>query len=416
MTMWCQLILSGALSLRAASRVFSIILPYFNLELSSTPSWYTGRLWLMRLGYYKLHRAKVKSNDWVWIIDHSVQIGKEKCLVILGLRLRELPKERSLTYEDVEPIEILPVSESNGTIVYKQLEAVIEKTGVPRMIISDYGSDIKSGIEKFCLLHQETDYIYDVKHKIASMFKKVLEGNKRWELFIKLASQAKHQVQQTSLVALAPPAQRAKARYMNTEYLLRWGEKMILFLSQSDKEISQHGYEVAKTRKKLGWVMRFRDDIKYWNSLTEIASIAENFIRNKGLYTDSDFKLRELFNESENLCNSESTLQFKKDVLDFVRNESQKAKPGECLLGSSEIIESVFGKQKFIEKEQSKRGFTGLLLTLGSIVSKTSIEVVKQAMESTSTKIIYDWYHQHIKQSEQAQRAKWISLCNLKTV
>jgi hypothetical protein len=51
----------------------------------------TVRLWLLRLGYYKLHRPKEQASDWVWIIDHSNQIGKEKCLVILGVRVSQLP-------------------------------------------------------------------------------------------------------------------------------------------------------------------------------------------------------------------------------------------------------------------------------------------------------------------------------------
>ena len=42
----------------------------------------------MRLGYYKLHRTKTQSNDWIWIVDHSAQIGAEKCFVILGIRIR----------------------------------------------------------------------------------------------------------------------------------------------------------------------------------------------------------------------------------------------------------------------------------------------------------------------------------------
>lgn len=165
--------------------------------------------------------------------------------------MSELPQGRSLNYEDVEPIEMLPVVKSNGAIVYEQLEAIVEKTGIPRAIVGDYGSDIKSGIEKFCSVHNETSYIYDVKHKMASLLKKILKGNVRWELFIKLASQSKQQMQQTAVGALAPPAQRSKARYMNTEYLLGWGKSMLIFLSQSDEAITQINYDVGKANKNL---------------------------------------------------------------------------------------------------------------------------------------------------------------------
>ena len=54
------------------------------------PSWWSGRLWLLRLGYYKLMRPQARAGDWVWIVDHTLQLGVEKCLVILGIRLGDL--------------------------------------------------------------------------------------------------------------------------------------------------------------------------------------------------------------------------------------------------------------------------------------------------------------------------------------
>ena len=71
---------------------------------------------------YKLTRNKQIANDWVWIIDHTVQLGSEKCLVIVGLRLATLPPIGScLSHQDIEPIALLPVTQSNGQIVLQQL-------------------------------------------------------------------------------------------------------------------------------------------------------------------------------------------------------------------------------------------------------------------------------------------------------
>jgi len=82
------------------------------------PSWFAGRLWLLRLGYYKLMRPKVQAEDWVWIIDHTVQLGDDKCLVILGVRLCDLPStDGCIRHADVEPIELAPVKKSNGEVV-----------------------------------------------------------------------------------------------------------------------------------------------------------------------------------------------------------------------------------------------------------------------------------------------------------
>jgi len=376
-----------------------------------TPTWATGRLWLMRLGYYKLYAEKEKADDWIWIVDHSIQTGEEKCLVILGIRLCNLPTDRALKYEDVEPIELIPVKKSNGDIVYNQLESTKNKTGTPRAIIGDYGSDIKLGIEKFCDAHKETCYIYDVKHKMASLLKRVLTKDSQWEFFINLATKTKQQIQQTALACLAPPKQRSKARYMNTEYLLDWGTNALMLLSSSDDEIRKKEFDVKKVQEKLGWLLDFKDDLERWNTILSIATTTEHFIRKRCIYNGADI---DLLKEIDSLKLNENLTadKFKQDVTEYVRSEAVKAHPNEKLLGSSEIIESVFGKQKFIEKEQSKSGFTGLLLALPALVSKTTDDVIRSAMENTPVKKVLGWYKDNIKSSVQSKRRKAFDFSN----
>jgi len=87
---------------RGDACVAGILSELWNLPLGR-PQWSTVRLWLMR--HYKLTRPKEQAADWVWLIDHSVQIGPQKCLVILGVRLSRLPAAgECLRYDDLEPI------------------------------------------------------------------------------------------------------------------------------------------------------------------------------------------------------------------------------------------------------------------------------------------------------------------------
>ena len=188
--------LTSATSLRCASRVINTVLVFFNFSVDC-PTWFTGRLWLLRLGYYKLMRKKEKASDWVWIADHTVQIGQEKCLVILGVSLSKLPcPNRCLSHEDVEPIVVVPVQKSNGKIVYEQLKETAEKTGIPREIISDKGTDLNAGIKQYCEEH--TIAIYDIKHKSASLLKKELSNDEKWQEVIKLSNKSKKAIQQTA--------------------------------------------------------------------------------------------------------------------------------------------------------------------------------------------------------------------------
>jgi hypothetical protein len=157
MGLFIALVVSAAVSLRGASRVLELWGTVCELP-EAVPAWYTGRLWLLRVGYYKLTRPKEHAADWVWIIDHTIQLGVQKCLVILGVRLSALPLSGTcLRHEQVEPIALYPVQTSNGEVVYQQLTAAVAHTGVPREILSDGGSDLQAGIAQFRSCSQIVD-------------------------------------------------------------------------------------------------------------------------------------------------------------------------------------------------------------------------------------------------------------------
>lgn len=119
MRLLVTLVFDAATSVRGASRVMGLIMAVFPLPLA-TPSWGTGRLWLRRLGYEKRTRPKEQADDGVWSVEHTVQLGPEKCLGILGIRLRALPvRGICLRHEDVEPLAVCPVTQSNGEVVYQ---------------------------------------------------------------------------------------------------------------------------------------------------------------------------------------------------------------------------------------------------------------------------------------------------------
>ena len=146
-------------------------------------------MWLLRIGDYKLMRAKPKARDWGWILDPTVQLGVEKCLLILGVRLRDLAgPDLLLSHEDVEPIALFPVTSSNGEVVFQQLEDTIEKTGLPRAILGDHGSDLSAGIERLSHKHPHTCSIYDIKHKSAALLKAILERDEHWQGFTQQAA------------------------------------------------------------------------------------------------------------------------------------------------------------------------------------------------------------------------------------
>lgn len=400
-TLFVNLVLRGVISLRATERVFEIFVSALSLSLAC-PSWTAGRLWLLRLGYYKLSRPKEQAEDWVWIVDHSVQVGEEKVLVILGLRLSALPyPARSLGHEDVEPIALYPVKKSNGSVVYQQLVETVEITDLPRAIVGDKGADLYAGIRQFCQEHPETDYIYDIKHKTAAVLRQELADDPKWLEFCRLAAQSKNQVQQTALAGLAAPQQKSKARYMNVDSLMDWGEQLLGFMVR-ERGAGHLQFDPVQVENKLSWVTDFGTNLTEWGQLLVDITITENLVREEGLYHGLSHKLSQQLPALE--IKTERTQRVRQRLLDFVTTQEAKAQPNERLVGSSEVLESVFGKFKQVEQEQAKSGFTGLLLSIPAMVSSTTTEVVQKALETVPTKTVLTWCQEKLGKSVQAQR------------
>lgn len=203
-------------------------------------------------------------------------------MIILGVRLSCLPAVgSSLRHQDVEPIELHPVRHSSGKRVYQQLEKAVKKTGVPREIIGDQGSDLKKGIEEFCQQHEQTCYIPDIKHRTATVLKREPSQDPVWGSFTRLMGETKSRLQQTELAYLCPPAQRSKARYMNLAQQIEWGTKALKLVDEVSREVKERGAG-QRIVAKLGWLREYRAELAEWGELLEVVKGTEECVRKQG--------------------------------------------------------------------------------------------------------------------------------------
>ncbi len=271
---------------------------------------------------------------------------------------------------------------------------------MPRQIVADRGSDLRGGIERFCQHHPETCYVYDIKHKTAAVLKHDLQNDANWQAFTSLATQSKQQVQQTTLAFLAPPNQRTKARYMNMELLIGWGRNLLRFFDQQRWKDTP---ELATDRleEKLGWIKDFRQSIEEWGELLQVIEVSESWVRHWGIYRGVHRDLKE---HLASVARTPRTQQVSAHLVAFVAEESFKASPDERLVGSSEVLESVFSKLKRFEKDQAKTGFTSLVLSVAAMVSTTTAEVLRNALASVRTKAVVTWCKETLGQTVLAKR------------
>jgi hypothetical protein len=399
-TLTLQLVLAASVSLQAVARVMQILHPVFE-DTIEAPHWTTGRWWLLRLGYYMLCRPKVIATDRAWVVDHSTQAGRERCLLILGIRLSKLPPvEQCLRLEDMEAIDLVPVEKSDKSIVYQQLCAAAKKTGVPRVIVHDNGGDLAGGVALFEAKYPATDGIYDITHKAACLLKARLEKDPIWKAFCTRATQTKFETQQTELAFLVPPSQRTKARFMNLGNLVRWASETLAVLRQPPAVVLEH---VTRERleEKFGWLRDYEEPVRVWSQMQLVIDRVNDFVRRQGHYKGSAAELRR---QLKPLALSAPARSLRTELVAFVRQESQKAKEGERLPGTTEVLESTFGKLKEIEGDQSKGGFTGLLLALPALLGTITADTVRSALEFAKTADVLRWIRDNLGQSHQSKR------------
>jgi hypothetical protein len=128
------MVLSGGVGFRACSAVVDVLRDRFG-QLSAAPTANTVQSWLLRIGLHELQRPKERADDWVLLIDHTLQLGTWKCLVMVGIRQSAWQRlERPLSHHDLTLLDLKPVQKADGDHVEERLEAVAKQVGVPLAI------------------------------------------------------------------------------------------------------------------------------------------------------------------------------------------------------------------------------------------------------------------------------------------
>lgn len=186
--------------------------------------------------------------------------------------------------------------------------------------------------------------------------------------------ETKPQTQQTALAFLTPPSPKSKARYMNLEELVGWGTKALDFLDHP-RPVEGTVVEAQKLEEKFGWLREFRGALTDRAGILRVVSTTLEYVPYEGDHARAGKE-----------------------------EQSSLAKPAERLLGSSECLESLIGKGKRLERQQSKSGFTRMMLAMAAAVAKPTTKYLQEALAAVTTSDVYEWGRDLLGPSVQSQR------------
>jgi hypothetical protein len=181
--------LARAVGLRPSERALTIFWKWLGVE-QSLPDWTTIRMWLMRLGVAVLDEPWEAADDWVWMADHSNQIGPEKVLVVLGVRASQLPPPgQTLEHEDMRVLMVEPGTHWKRGNVATAYDRLVQRYGPPRAVLSDGAAELREGAECLKIGRSDTIVVQDFKHKAASFLKSRLATCPRFAALLKPATE-----------------------------------------------------------------------------------------------------------------------------------------------------------------------------------------------------------------------------------
>jgi hypothetical protein len=394
--------LDAHVSLRGVSEILLSLVSVLGDTLSlSLPYHQTVRSWLLRCGLFLLRREVPPRDDWVWILDCTIRIGQKKCLLILGVSLEQLRAHKSaLEHHQVVVLDLWVTAHCTGIDVENRLKGLALRVGVPKQIVSDHGSDLSKGVRLFHAANPFVVDTYDVTHKLACLVKAELKADPRWAEFLRYCTSCLFQLQQSRGAFLTPPGPRSLERYMNVDRHTEWATRMLAVLDMPDKTLVAEllGLDEQEANsfleEKLGWLRDFRQEVARYQRLIEAVKQTEEEVKNDGLTRQTAARLWERL--PGQLRRDASLRAFLRGLKGYLKKEGSKVPVGQSWLGTSDVIESLFGKYKcFLEK--SPEGEVGAsVLALPLLTVDLTAELVHEALLTVSAQDVRSWANDSI--------------------
>lgn len=377
---------------RAAEKVLRIVFEWLGVK-QRVPHFTTIRNWFQRLGVAALQQPLEKADDWVWMTDHSNQIGQEKILVGLAIRASNLPPPgTAIQFEQLRVLTVQPGKSwkrEDVATVYSELAA---QCGVPRAVLCDGAVELRESAECLKTLRGDCITLHDFKHKAANYLEAIVGKSERFVEFLAKVGNTRCSIQQTEMAHLTPPPLKAKARFMNIGPLVDWST-IISWLLKNPEAKSRQWMTTDRLESKLGWLRSFEPELAIWDECQQVINRGLELINTQGLFIGVSDQLRLALGVELKHAMSQ---ELAKRLIQFVQDAESQIEAGERLPLSTEILESSFALYKQLEGQHSKGGFTSLVATFAALLTTPTVATIKASFAKVSTKDVKAWVATHL--------------------
>lgn len=299
------------------------------------PSHVTIRRWTLRCGLYLLDYACSKTGEYIGVIDESIQIGREKILLLLGVKLAD---DRShyaaLTMDDVEVLGVEVQQSWTGEDISSFIADRLDKHPQMKLkyVISDRGSNLLKALSMLGI-----PAVSDCSHWMMNAVKSLFGNN---EVLSKLSSQIgqfRNRYTLTDKGFLVPPTLRDKDRFLKIFTIVQWVDRIDGYWKKLSTE----------QRNILGFMQQSCSLIRALRQVKTLVAIASQILKSAGLSHSSQLLWNNRvveYRKGKRLTSQAKS--FIQSIDQYFEQHQQLIKVNQRLICCSDIIESTFAHYK----------------------------------------------------------------------
>jgi len=384
-----QLRTQASCSYRGCISVLNVLVMLLNLELK-IPSYDSVRNWELKLGHHQIQQTVNATDNWVLIIDESINIGNHKMLLLIGLNLRNYDFAKALSLSDIEVLDIR-VSKSWKAADIAQVVSSVKRRGFNfAYCCCDNGNNLRKLLKMIGLVHIE-----DCGHALGNWLEKRYKKEERFLSFCARSTVFKRQIIMSKYAEYAPPKHRTKGRFLNLSAISIWAKKILFLAKKYQKEGTNE-----EALKKINWILAYEDFILNLNLEQTLINHINKVVKKEGLSNHTITKCQQLIRQSS----VDKTL--KEHLEKYLRSNRDKLPEMDQIICSSDIIESMFGKFKYNTSKSPNGAITEGCLSVANYGKKFEIIEIKNAMEQTKIVDIEKWREDNLPLSMQQKKRK----------
>ncbi len=355
------------------------------------PSYTSILNWTKKVGLYQLEIQKDQADDWIIILDESIEFGHDKLLVIYGISCKKVNFESALNYQDLIPLTIVSGDSWTGDLIKKEIGKIEQEYGKIIYAIADGGNGIRKALRLKRIPH-----IYDITHKFAWFLKEIYKEEDEFKSYIKIMAKMRGTLALSNISHVLPPNQRFHSRYMNLDIISDWGLKVLNYLDLGETN--------KRVFKELIWVKG------YEKFITELAEVNSVLAKIKTLLKTQSMSIENVEKAKSILHGMKTKFlrpeKLKNYIVQFLEEQIALLPEQKKIVCTSDIIESAFGKYKNYISNNPLVGITDLALVMAAFTAKLDTKSVMNAMEQVKIKALKQWSEKNIGETNLQRRKR----------